>query len=500
MAILTDGVKTIYGNKLTIGTGLNLSESEDGLPILHWGNVTGVPTGNSTATSHRAVVLNATYGAGMRLPGVPTTWTVWETRQQVKYDVTPFTQVRTVVDVDDPGNSGSGVLAEFSLDGGLSWASMSVDDTLAPLNVVGTQASPWGRMRSACTGDVLIRWGTLGGDGVSAPRIGNCGIEFRYSGARSELRQLRGGATCYSSNAAWDADWTKFSTSGAAIGITSVSDADPLPPIVGDDFSSYSDTADMRTVWSMIGAEQFASTSGPDLSSDSIVFSYAKTFVYPNHADIYVTRTFTGLPPGQVVRVSAEGRFSILSGTATQTVHQLRVGSRSVAVTTVNTWVPLVLTATVPENGELEIQFGAYDTPAQADGRSMAFRNVVISPAPDSGVCTSLLSFDAAGYGGDVYYEKVFSGFTPGDAVTVTADLRKTSGYDLSWLNVLAVSGGAGFSYVGAGESMATTFTASVLVGVGSAGEITVRIGAWNMGAIPNGLITISNLQFWEEV
>lgn len=344
MLILTDGIKTIHGRKLTVGTGLNLSESADGLPILHYGGATGVPTGNSTATQHRAVVLNAMYGAGLRLPALPELFTIWQPRQQVRYDVSAFTEVRNVVTVDGAGNAGSGLDAEFSLDG-VNWSAISVDNIAAPLSATGTWTGGWGRMRADCTGDVYLRWGTGGGDGVSSPRVGNVVLEFRYGAPRSTRQLVTGGATCYVSNAAWDADWTKESQLGATIGINGVS---------------------------------------------------------------------------------------------------------------------------------------------------------------NSGSCSANIVFDGfdgvSGGGGYVWYRKTFGGFEPHEIITVTANLSRGSGYDLTSQNLIWVEGADGRTSRGAGIGNGVPFSVAIAARATMAGTVDVGLGPSNLGWIINGLMNVSDLQFWREV
>lgn len=163
MLILTDGVKIIYGKKVVIGTGLNLEESADGLPILHFGESTGTGTqlGNSVATSVLNITLNAQGGAQLTLPSLPIGFTIWEIGQFAKADLRAFRKARVVSEVVLAGDPGTRVVVRYSADL-ITWLPLGSDDDVgAALDGVGMATGEWTTLADTARDDVYLAWGTL---------------------------------------------------------------------------------------------------------------------------------------------------------------------------------------------------------------------------------------------------------------------------------------------------------------------------------------------------
>ena len=108
-----------------------------------------------------------------------------EPESRKRMDLTSFTQVRASVLVESASNltnPSASVGFQFSLDNGSSWKFLDgLSGPTASLAVTGSNTSGFTTITGSAQTDVLLRWVTLGGDGLSSPVIGTLGIGLRMT-------------------------------------------------------------------------------------------------------------------------------------------------------------------------------------------------------------------------------------------------------------------------------------------------------------------------------
>ena len=90
----------------------------------------------------------------------------------------------------------------------------------------------------------------------------------------------------------------------------------------------------------------------------------------------------------------------------------------------------------------------------------------------------------------DQYYERTFSGFTPGARYHVSVHLKNLGGFSIDGHNVFSAAGEFAKMPVG-GQG-----TVSVLATADGSGDIAVTVGVYSRGSIANGNLFVSDLIF----
>jgi len=97
---------------------------------------------------------------------------VFESRKQL--NLINYKQARICVQVIAPGSVTSVIGAQYSINGGETWLFLDgINGPAAALIVTGSSVSPYVDLDETAKSDILIRWVTLNGNGITTPIIGS---------------------------------------------------------------------------------------------------------------------------------------------------------------------------------------------------------------------------------------------------------------------------------------------------------------------------------------
>lgn len=116
------------------------------------------------------------------------------------------------------------------------------------------------------------------------------------------------------------------------------------------------------------------------------------------------------------------------------------------------------------------------------------------SIAPN-GAASGTMELDWNGGGGvfgasDQYYQRTFSGFTPGASYVVSARVSNSGGFSVDGSQVMSVNGAGATMPVGGQGTVRVSAMAD------GSGQITVAFGLWHQGSIRDGNLFVSDLVF----
>ena len=118
-------------------------------------------SGSGTAKSPGHLTFHA--GERIELDSLTADLTEWAIWQRDKFDLTPWTEGRVLVDVDAAAPAGTVLELQYTLDvGGTPWEDGWAVLCSVAIDEVGTQVGEWTALPSDTAADIWLRWVTHG--------------------------------------------------------------------------------------------------------------------------------------------------------------------------------------------------------------------------------------------------------------------------------------------------------------------------------------------------